>query len=473
MAKIAFIQEGIYENLGIMQLSAVLKKGDHDVLLLIDSMEKNVLASLKEFRPDIIAFSVITGSHLRVYENIKKIKAILPQALYILGGPHPTFFPEAIDRSGADIICRGEAEGAILDLADAWPDMAKIKTIPNLWVKEGSQLFKNEPRPLVEELDSLPFPDRELYYKYPVLRFAARKTFLTTRGCPYNCSFCFNHQYRKLYLGKGRQIRMRSPQNIIDEILAVKKKYGLASVFFQDDTFILDKNWLKNLLSEYKKQVDLPFTCLVRADLTDEETARQLKEAGCVGVQFGIESGNEAIRNKILRKNLTDEHIIKAAAFYKKYGIKFKTYNILGLPGETLEDAFKTMELNALIRTDLPWSSILTPYPKTDIAEMMSAQGLLPADYGVDDIASSFFDKKTATKHEKNILNLQRLFFWGVKIPRMLPLIKMLVKLPPNFIFNGLFYAGQLYTYKVSENLDWLTSIKMGLNFVRLNFSKK
>lgn len=473
MAKIAFFQEGIYENLGIMLLSAVLKKGGHDVILLIDSLEKDVIGRLRDYQPDIVAFSVISGSHLGVYKIIKKIKDAFPGILCVMVGAHPTFFPESINQEEVDIIFRGESEEAILELAETFPDKEKIKNISNIWFKVGGQVFQNEPRPLIANLDLLPFPDREIYYQYQVLRSSSRKTFLTTRGCPYNCSFCFNHQYRKLYSGRGQYIRTRSPQNVIDEILDVKKRYGLASVFIQDDTFILNKDWLIAFLAEYKKQVNLPFTCLVRADLTDELTVKRLKEAGCAGVQFGIESGDEVMRNRVLRKNLTDQQIINAAGLYKKYGIKFKTYNMLGLPGETIEEALKTVELNAKIKADLPWASILTPYPKTDIAEMMEAQGMIPAGYGVDDLASSFFDKKAKTKQEKNILNLQRLFFWGVKFPGLIPLIKLLIKLPPNFIFDGLFYLGQLYTYKVSENLDWTTSIKMGWNFVKINFLKR
>ena len=249
----------------------------------------------------------------------------------------------------------------------------------------------------------------------------------------------------------------------------MKEKYVLESVVFGDDTFILDKIWLKDFLEKYKKQVGLPFVCMVRADITDEDVVKWLKMANCVGVQFGIESGDESIRNKILRKNLKDEQIINAAKLYKKYGIKFKTYNMLGLPYESLESAFKTVELNIKIKTDLPWASLFTPHPKTDITSMMNEQGMIPPNYSVDDITSTFFDKKVKTREEKIILILQRLFFLSVKFPRCFPLIKKLIRLPPNFIFDGIFYLSQLYVYKVSENLDWLTSIKMGYHFVKLN----
>jgi len=472
MVKIAFIQQGIYESLGVMYLSSYLKKGGHEIRVFIDSAEKELADKLKAYNPEIVCFSVISGTHLWTYQKAAEVKKILPHSLILLGGPHATFFPESIANKNIDIICVGEGEEAMLELANAFPDREKIKQIANLYVKIDGQIYKNNVRSFIDNLDLFPFPDRGIYYQYPVLRDAKRKTFLTTRGCPYNCSFCFNHQFRKIYQGKGQPVRIRSADNVIAEILAVKEKYGLESVFIQDDTFILNKLWLNDFLKKYKEQVNLPFTCLVRADLTDEDVVIWLKKAGCVGVQFGIESGDEEIRNKILRKNLTDEQIIKAAGWYKQHGIKFKTYNILGLPYESLESAFKTVELNARIKADLPWASILIPYPKTDIAEMMRAQGMIPENYNINDVESSFFDKKVKTKKEEMILNLQRLFFWSVKFPLIFPLVKKIIKFPPNFIFDGLFYLGELYVYKISENVGWMTSIKMGYNFVKLNLLK-
>ncbi len=470
--KIAFLQRGIHENLGAMYLIAALKNGGHSVELFIESLELDFEGSVASFTPDIICFSVMTGSHHWPYETIEKIKKILPKALIVIGGPHPTFFKEVIENDLVDITCIGEGEGAILDLADAYPNIKNLIKTPNLQVKYKGETFTNTVRDF-EDIDSILFPDRESYYKYPILNEAERKLFLTSRGCPYNCSFCFNHTLKKMYKGKGKFIRIRTAENIIEEILEVKDKYVLKSVFFQDDTFILSKEWLKDFLEKYREKVNLPFTCLVRADLTDEDVVRWLKEAGCVGVQFGIECGDEEIRNKVLKKHLTDKQIIEAARLYKKYGIKFKTYNMMGLPNESLESAFKTIELNAKIKSDFPWASLLVPYPNTDIAEMMKKDGTIPPDYSIDNISKTFFDKKAVTKKEKNLLNLQRLFFWSVKFPIIFPLVKRLVKLPPNFIFNSLFYLGHFYNYKSSENLDWITSFKMGLNFAKINFFKK
>ena len=162
MTKVAFIQQGVYESIGVMYLSSALKGGGHSVFMFIESLERNLDEELRKYNPDLVCFSTISGSHLWVYDSVKRIKEFLPDALFIMGGPHPTFFPELIEKEDIDIICIGEGEGAILELANALPDKEKIKKIANLYIKENSWIFKNRVRTLIEDLDSLCFPDRRL-----------------------------------------------------------------------------------------------------------------------------------------------------------------------------------------------------------------------------------------------------------------------------------------------------------------------
>jgi anaerobic magnesium-protoporphyrin IX monomethyl ester cyclase len=473
MAKIVFLQQGVFEGLNVMTLAALLTPAGHAVELFIESLEADLEDRVERAAPDLVCFSVISGNHLWAYEKARWIKSRSPKTLTVLGGPHPTFFPESLSTEGVDIICIGEGEAALVELANAYPDIERIKRIPNLHVKAQGQIFRNEVRDLVADLDLLPFPDRDVYYKYPQLRKMGRKTFLTSRGCPYNCSFCFNHQVQQLYRHKGTYLRRRSAENILAEIRAVQSRYGLKSVFFQDDIFILSKSWLADFLVKYRAEIHLPFTCLVRADLVDENVVRQLKKAGCVGVQFGIESGSEEIRNRILRKRLTDAQIVEAARLFKHHRIPFKTYNIIGLPYERVEDVFKTILLNAKIKADLPWVATLTPYPRTDIAASMKAAGLIPGDYSVDDIPSSFFKGGRNRALSDPVVNLHRLFFLAVKFPCLIPLIKKLIRVRPNPVFDIIYYLSQLYIYKRSENLGWIESIRLGLVFTRLHLWKR
>jgi len=407
--------------------------------------------------------------HKWVLEIADKIKA-KTNKIILLGGPHPTFFPEIINRPPVDIICIGEGEGAIVDLADRLEKKQDITKIKNLWVKKNGKVYKNDLRPLVKDLDSFGPPDREIYYKkYSFLKNNPRKPFFTARGCPYSCTFCFNHSFMKLYRGKGKLVRHREIRSVIQEIKNVKKKYPLKTVYFQDDTFILDTTWVKKFVEVYKKEIRLPFICMVRANLVNEEIIKCLKDSGCEQVFFGIESGNESIREKILKKGITNEQILATGRLLKKYKIRFKTYNMLGLPGETLENAFETVYINRKIKTDYPWCSLLQPYPKTEIYENLIESNIMLKELSPDDISQSFF-LDTKISHQKEIINLQKLFFYAVKFPSLEPLIRKLIKVRPNKLFDIAFLTSYAYVYIKSEKLNILSTLIFGVKSVKSFF---
>ena len=260
-----------------MYLSACLKRSGHEADCFIAAEEKDLIKAVGDYAPDIIGFTVISGMHRWCIETGRKLKA--EDNLIVFGGPHPTFFPEVIHEEGVDIICVGEGERAVVELADRFPDMEEISKTRNLHVRIKGSVVRNEVRELVGDLDDLPFPDREVFYKYRALRVNSRKTVITSRGCPYSCTFCFNSSYRRLYANKGKYVRSRSTDNVVDEILEIRQRYPMESVFFQDDTFILHRDWLLGFLKDYNRRVSLPFTCLVRADLVTEEIVKALAEA--------------------------------------------------------------------------------------------------------------------------------------------------------------------------------------------------
>ena len=179
--------------------------------------------------------------------------------------------------------------------------------------------------PLERDIDKLPFPDRELLQDYPEINNAKVRNFITSRGCPYNCTYCFNQGMKALYKNHNF-IRRRSVGNVIKEIVETKNKFNFELVHFEDDTFNLDKKWLREFAEKYPK---FPFKCNVRANLMDEETAMLLKKANCISATFGIESGNDRIRNNIFKRNMSREHIVKCAKLLKKYHIRVKTENII------------------------------------------------------------------------------------------------------------------------------------------------
>lgn len=200
-----------------------------------------------------MGFPCTTGNHRWCLEASKVIKNNT-KVLTIFGGPHPTFLPETIAEAGVDIICRGEAETAVSELANKLDNRGDITTVSNCWFKHNGKIVKNELRPLVENLDSLPFPDRDIYYrKYPFLN-RSQKGFIAGRGCPFKCSYCFNESMQTLYKNKGRYIRYRSLDNVLEEIKHTYNKYGMRTVYMMDDTFILNTPWVYEFLDRYAKK---------------------------------------------------------------------------------------------------------------------------------------------------------------------------------------------------------------------------
>lgn len=449
MARIAFVQNVYMEYLGIMYLASLLKSKGNEVEVFIGRNIKHLAHEIRSFNPDIVGFSCTTGFHQIALEIARAIKSYT-KAITVFGGSHPTFFPEIIKENAVDVVCMGEGEGALSDLADAVNLKIEIREIFNCWIKQGKQIIKNDVRPLIEDLDSLPFPDRSIYYhKYPFMNHS-QKVFIAGRGCPYKCTYCFNESMQRLYEGKGKYVRLRSVENVISEIDQTHKRYGIKTVYMIDDTFIINKSWLFKFLERYQQKIGLPFICLIRADLITEEVVRRLKLANCYSVFFGIESGDENFRNLILGKKITDRQIKETALLLKKYKIKFRTYNMLGIPGESIEEAFKTVNLNIEIKTDYPWCSILQPYPKTSIREYAIKNGMLK-----DETISKYFFKSSIlnSPHIKQLSNLQKLFYWLVKFPFLKPLVKNLIKLPSNLIFDIFFLVGYAYSYYKSERL--------------------
>lgn len=464
MARLLFLQKIAFEYIGVMGLSAYVKSQGHDCDILIEDEEgKEFFAKIANYNADLIAFSTMTGFHTHYLEMAGKVKKITTAPI-IFGGPHPTFFPEILNHPSVDMICRGEGEEALVEVLDALENGQDYTATDNLWVKSHGSIIRNELRCAIANLDDYPPPDRELYYKYKFLREYPTKPFVSGRGCPYSCSFCFNHEYNQLYRGKMQVVRRNSPQRLIADILAVKEKYPLKRVLFQDDIFVMQKEWLEEFAPLYKEKVGLPYIANVRADLVDDDKMRLIKDSGCEVVTWGIESGNEEIRAKILNKKFTNARIKEVAAIMRKHGLKVKAFNFLGSPGETFEQAMETVKLNAEVKTDFPWCSILQPYPKTKIAKIAKEMGCLKDDFSLDDIQKSYFSESVfVNKDIKRIVRLQKLFYYGVKMPWLIPVIRLVTYIPMKPVYRLLFGASFLFRWMQETDTPFLKAVLFGL----------
>jgi radical SAM superfamily enzyme YgiQ (UPF0313 family) len=453
MARIAIVQNLHYEFLGVMYISAVLKNAGHTVDIFVRRSPGACAREVASFAPDIAAFPVTTGSENWALQTAIQIKSHRPTRV-LLGAYHPTFFPDILRHEAVDIICRGEAELAVLDLADRIDDDAMLFTTRNCSFKKDGEILQNEMRPLIADLDELPFPDRTLYRnKYPWMR-QTRAHFIGGRGCPYRCSFCFNHAYRKLYRGKGPALRRRRTGRVIDEICQAREEFGIRIVFMQDDTLIVDRDWTIRFAQEYGERVSLPFACMIRADLVDAELIQALAEAGCRSAFFGVETGSEELRNSILHKQVSDEAIRRTGALLHEHGIRFRTFNMLNLPRETLEDAFRTIQLNQEIGTDYPWCALYHPYPGTELAQIAKEEGLLSSE--MPHPSSTFFRTSSIqSPHGQQCANLQKLFFYAVRFPSLFPIIKRVSRWRLPRLFSLAFLLSYAYSYYRSERITF------------------
>ncbi len=437
---------------GILSLSAVLRAAGHETGLAL-AERRGFLARVRDFDPDVLAYSVTTGFH-RFYLDInRQLRADLgrngKRVLSLFGGPHATFFPEMIEAEGVDIVCRGEGEDVIVDLANALGRGDDYSRIENLWVKNGAGIIRNDMRPLIENLDRLPFPDRDLLFcQDRFTRDSPMKIFFPNRGCPYLCTYCFNHKYNELYRGKGNIIRYRSVGNLLAEIGDVRSKWPLKFIFFLSDNFILDREWVSEFAERYRREINLPFSCNVRANLVDEKVASDLKKAGCLSVIFGVESGDEHLRNDILKRQISDEIIIRAGSLLRSRGIHLYTQNILALPGETFQQALLTLNLNQQLRPSYAWASIFQPYPSNELTGYAIQSGYF--DGNSDTVDYTFHGRpamKFSSRRERRMFtNLHRLFGIMAEWPSLGKYARVLCAMPLTPIYSMLYKLWYGYT---------------------------
>ena len=438
--RIIFLQRDWEDNLGVMLLSAILGRAGFDSRILIE--EPNTYREIQELQPAVVAYSCMTGQQSWVFSSIEKVRAAGIKALCIVGGPHATFFPGMLHEGPADAIVRGEGEGAIVDIMQAVSGGDEPTSILNTtWKGPGGGEKVNPLRPLVDDLDSLPLSDRSYYGRYRFLAEDPFRQFITGRGCPFQCSFCFNHALHALYGKTARYIRRHSPDYVLEDLRLVKERWGIREVRFTDDHFALDAKWLEAFIPRYRREIGRPFVVNARVDALDEEKIALLAEGGCRLLCFGIETGREALRNKVLQKNIKDEDIFRVAGLLRKYKIQSLSSNIIGLPGETSEDAWETVRLNQKAGVNLPWYSLMQYYPGTRIYAQALEAGLIPPGFNPGAITSYFRNDYLQQHNMRELTNIHSFSIVATWFPKLTPLFERLAKLPPNSLFRLLFKA--------------------------------
>ena len=431
--KVLFLNDYLpQEMLGIMWLSRAIKDAGHETQALF-LPDKDWIQKIESYAPDVVAYSVTTGMQLYFRDINRRVKEVLPHVFAIQGGPHPTYTPEELEHDPClDAICRGEGEEAVPELLNKLAAGEDYYDIQNLWFRhrETGEIIKNCQRPPIQDIDALGFPDREVVYDAgSIYRDSDRKVFVTQRGCPMNCSFCFHHALKKKVYSSSnaKYVRKRSVDHVLAEVKAVRDKYNLKFIHFVDDIFNLSGKWLDEFCEKYPREIGLPFDCILMANMTQERHIAQLKSAGCVYARIAFESANDYIRNAVFRKNTTLAQLEDASRWIKQYGIRLGSLNMLGGPGATLEDELDTVRLNSKCKVDHPLVSIMQPYPMFDIEEMTKEMGYAVAAY--DDFPVKF--NRTSSiefENKREIENLHKWFPIVVRYPWLMPIAKRAIK---------------------------------------------
>jgi len=362
--------------IGLCYIAAVLEQQPSVSVSILDANANNlssgdVIRTVSKEIPDMVGISILSpaGKFARDVAFGLRGKTTL-----VAGGPHATALPELMLKEGFDVVVRGEGEHAMRDLVTG----TKISNVAGVSFRMNERVYHNRDRPFLENIDSLPFPARHLLpsngVTYP---YDSTFTFhhpwapiVSSRGCPYNCYYCCK-------LIQGNRIRQRSPENIVSEMEFLKQEYGVKEIGFYDDCFNFDIDWAKRVLDaiiERRLGLTLRFFNGVRADKITEEFVWKLKKAGCEYIAFGIESGDQAVLDKI-PKHLKLDQVRRAVKLVRKQGILTTGFFMLGLIGDTTDSMRKTINFAKELDLDVAQFGIATPYPGTVMWKMIQSFG--------------------------------------------------------------------------------------------------
>ena len=373
-------------HLGISYISSFLKSHGHQTKLIVLSKvtgRKNINIIdeyLGKYYPKLICFTAVATEYQFIANIAKYIKSRYPDIYLLVGGPHASLNPSEVLLDDFDAICINEGENPVLELVSLMEKGLPLSGISNLLIKHGSEIEKNPVRPFIHDLDSLPFPDREMWQEWTEERPGAKYTVLLGRGCPFQCTYCCNHVFAKL--APGAYVRFRSPDNILEEIKEIATRFPTKKeIYLEIESFGINKEWAIELCSKlehFNATLNQPLAFGVNLRITPnadlESVFAACKKSNFKFVNIGLESGSERVRREILKRNYSNEDIISAVALARKYGLKITLFNMVGIPGETIADFKETVKINRLCFPDAQWISIFYPYPGTGTCRCLSAR---------------------------------------------------------------------------------------------------
>jgi radical SAM superfamily enzyme YgiQ (UPF0313 family) len=356
-------------SLGIGYMAAVLEKNGYDVDVLdasaLELTYDEIGEEILKRNPDIVSISALTPTIGVALDSADKIKQVKPDTIVVLGGYHTTFeYESVLEEPSVDVVVRGEGEYTFLDLVRTVENGGDLADVQGLAFHDENNfsLVVTPDRPIIEDLDELPFPAFHLFpmEKYRILNITTNvATIITTRGCPMQCSFCSSAALH------GHHLRRRSPENVCDEIEVRLNEQNIDTIAFMDDTFTLNKKFVRDFCAEIKRR-NLKFWwgCTSRVDTLDEELLQLMKDSGCITIFIGVESADQQMLEK-MNKNITVSKTEKAFKLARKVGIRTIASCVIGMPEDTKESMKKTIDFVKSLNPNYALYSLATPYPGT------------------------------------------------------------------------------------------------------------
>ena len=375
--------ENLMPPLNLMYLASYLQKAGHEVRLLdlyaAPLSKEEALKEALEFAPFLTGFATYPGGIDEVYGLSKEIKARLPASYIVLGGLYASYLPElCLASCPADAVVMGEGEATLAELVSALEKKEDLSGVAGICFRKNGAAVRTAARPLIEDLDTLPWPAYELIdfglYRLPptrAVRHGRVSSVLSARGCNYNCSFCSHHY------GYNCRVRLRSPESVAQELAHVAEKYGVTEFRFEDCTFTADPSRVKKLCALIaEKKLPVVWNCDARADTASDGLFAAMRAAGCRRIFLGVESGSQKLLGALsANKDLRLDQVRNAVKLARKHGLRANCSFVLGLPGETRETAQETFDFALELDPDYAMFSVLSPVVGSKLFEQAVREG--------------------------------------------------------------------------------------------------
>jgi len=349
--------------LGISYMAAVLEENDYKVNIIdasaLEMTWEDLEEELKGSSPQVVAITALTPTIEQAKKTAQIVKKTCPQATVVMGGYHPTFnHQELLKTDYVDIVIMGEGEYTMLELVQTLEHDRNLSQVRGIALENQV----NPPRPLITDMDALPFPARHLlpmdHYKMLNMK-TGMATMITSRGCPMQCSFCASAALH------GPKLRLRSPKNVVDEMEHLVRDHQVGTIAFMDDTFTLHHRRVEEICDEIQKRdLDVFWGCTARVDTLSDDILEKMRKAGCITIFLGVESADQQMLDST-NKNITVEKIRQAFQLSKKHKIRTIASVVLGMPGDTKDSIKRTVNFVRELNPSYAVFSLATPYPGT------------------------------------------------------------------------------------------------------------